>query len=322
MACKSPGHRHSDEGRSWSQEPSITSTTSRTATTLNGADSRSSSALGAHSARSRGMVARAPIRRRPRAVLARWHQVRVRAQDEPWALVPEDSKRAGERSIAPSRLDRPAAAQQSPVRSPSLPGVAVTLEQWQDDPDPQICQVLKVIARIVGVGGGAALGYLVHDSTGTVGAMAGEAIGTALERGVDRTMQFQVNQVGKMVSYAAKEARLSADELIDAADDPFKLSLLSQALSAAASTALESKLKVLDRLLVQGLLNEDQAKVDEARLLTATIDEIERPHLRILNYITKPYNENHSEDERATADAELPPEAEIPPDAWTLDRLK
>lgn len=198
----------------------------------------------------------------------------------------------------------------------------MTLEQWQDDPDPQTREALKAISRIVGVGGGAALGYLLHDSTGTVGAMAGEAIGTALERGVDRTMQFQVNQAGRMVSYAAEEARLSADELIDAADDPFRLSLLSQALSAAASTALESKLKVLGRLLVQGLLNEDQAKVDEARLLTAAIDEIERPHLRILNYITKPYDENHSEDERATADADLPPEAEIPPDAWTLDRLK
>jgi hypothetical protein len=130
---------------------------------------------------------------------------------------PRGTDKPGSPGIALSRLDRPVAAQQSSVRSFSLPGVAVTLEQWQNDPDPQIRQALKVIARIVGVGGGAALGYLVHDSTGSVGAMAGEAIGTALERGVDRTMQFQVNQVGGMVSYAAEEARISADDLIDAA---------------------------------------------------------------------------------------------------------
>jgi hypothetical protein len=198
----------------------------------------------------------------------------------------------------------------------------VTLEQWQDDPDPQILQALRIIARLVGVGGGAALGYLVYDSTGAVGAMTGEAFATALERGVDRTMKFQVNQAGKMVLYAAEEAQLSADELIDAAADPHRLNLLSQALSAAAATALESKLKVLGRLLVQGLLNDDQAQIDEARLLTAAIEEIERPHLRILNYIEKPYDQNHRDDERANADADLPPEAEIPPDAWTLDRLR
>jgi hypothetical protein len=72
------------------------------------------------------------------------------------------------------------------------------------------------------------------------------------------------------------------------------------------ATALDSKLKVLGWLLVQGLLNDDQAQVDEARLLTSAIEEIERLHLRVLNYMANPYDENHNEEERTSADAELP----------------
>jgi hypothetical protein len=176
----------------------------------------------------------------------------------------------------------------------------VTLEEWNgEEPDPWVHAALKAIARVAGVGSGALLGHVAQEPTGALAAMAGEYIGTALERSVDKTMQFQVRQAGAMISYAAEEADRSPDDLIDAADDPVKLSHLSQTLSIAATTALDHKLRVLGSLLVQGLLNDDPTQVDEARLLTAAIEEIERPHLHALQLLETDQQEFFPQDDDA-----------------------
>jgi hypothetical protein len=75
---------------------------------------------------------------------------------------------------------------QAPIST--FPGAATTPEQWQDEePDPWTRQALIAIARVAGVGSGALLRHLVHDSTGAVGAIAGLLIVLgSLYRGASR----------------------------------------------------------------------------------------------------------------------------------------
>jgi hypothetical protein len=77
---------------------------------------------------------------------------------------------------------------------------------------------------------------------------------------------------------------------------------------------LESKLKVLGQLLVDGLLHEDH-EVREARLLLTAIEEVEQPHLRVMHHLTTSYLEGLSEEEREAA------KEKYGIDAWPFERL-
>jgi hypothetical protein len=118
-----------------------------------------------------------------------------------------------------------------------------------------------------------------------------------------------------MCELAAQAAGKSVDELLEQVTaDPDRAQLFSAAVRAAGNTALDSKLTVLGRLLVDGTL--DDHRVDEARLLTATIEDVERLHLRILNHLARNYSESLTDEERSTISVN-----EHAPHAWTFDKL-
>ena len=176
----------------------------------------------------------------------------------------------------------------------------------------------QLAAEITAAVGAAALGVGTAVLTNPAGGvMVSAAAVPAIKAALDRVFGLRGRQVAAMCELAAQAAEESLDELLERVTaDRHRAQLLSAAVRAAANTALESKLKVLGRLLVQGLLN-NQAEVDEARLLTFAIEEVERLHLRVLAQLTQSFRETLSDEERTRTDY---PEGE-PTDAWPFDRL-
>jgi hypothetical protein len=189
--------------------------------------------------------------------------------------------------------------------------------------DPEATASDELPADITAAVGAAALGVGIASVTDPAGgAIIGAAATPVLKAALTRVLGLRGRQVALMCDIAAQTAGKTLNELLEqVTTDPHRAQLFSTAARAAANTALESKLRVLGRLLVQGL-HEDDQEVHEAWLLTVAIEEIELLHLRVLNCMTRPYDEDHSDDERAAADAELKEGTEIPPAAWALDRFK
>jgi hypothetical protein len=149
--------------------------------------------------------------------------------------------------------------------------------------NPSARESEQVAAEITAAVGAAALGIgtsILTDPAG--GAIVGAAAAPSIKATLDRIFGLRGRQVAAMVEIAVRASGQTYDELLErVANDPHRAQLFSAAVRAAANTALESKLTVLGQLLAKGLIHGEQ-KVDEARLLTATIEEIERLHLRIL----------------------------------------
>ena len=59
------------------------------------------------------------------------------------------------------------------------------------------------------------------------------------------------------------------------------------ALSAATRTAWEDKLRTLGRSLAEGLLAEDEAKIDTEQMIIAAITDIEGPQLAMLEFLVR-----------------------------------
>jgi|SRR5215216_3069684 len=165
--------------------------------------------------------------------------------------------------------------------------------------------------------GAAALGVgtaILTDPMG--GLMVNAAAAPVIKATLERIFGLRGRQVAAMWEIAVRAAGQTHQELLEQVTaDPHRAQLFSAAVRAATDTALESKLEVLGQLLVQGLLHGDQA-VDEARLLTVAVGEIERLHLRVLDQLTKRDGEGLGEEERATAGTEAPPGVR-----WPFDLL-
>jgi DNA-binding transcriptional ArsR family regulator len=147
------------------------------------------------------------------------------------------------------------------------------------------------------------------------GAMVGAAAITPMKAGLERLFGIRGRQITAMCEFAAQAAHQSVDELLEQVTaDPHRAQLFAAAVRAAGNTALESKLKVLGRLLVQDRLSDE--RVDEARLLTETIEDVERLHLRILDQLRKNYSESLTNEQRSTVYVN-----EHAPQAWTFDKL-
>lgn len=192
-----------------------------------------------------------------------------------------------------------------------------------DDPKDRESQKtqLEVLSEVMAAALGVGTGILTDTAGGVV---VGAAAGPVLKATFEKVFGFRSQQVVRMLEFAEQAAGRELEALLrQATADPHRAQLLSAAARAAANTALESKLRVLGRLLVDGLLDEDQANVDEARLLTAAIEDIERLHLRVLERLTKNHSETVSNQQRAAADSASAPGYVNPnaPHAWPFTRL-
>jgi hypothetical protein len=94
-------------------------------------------------------------------------------------------------------------------------------------------------------------------------------------------------QASRALEIAAHQANVELDELRRRLTaDPRRLQLTAAALSAAAATALDAKIRVLGRALATGAIATDDATVDEQQLLVAAMADLEAPHVRVLNQLS------------------------------------
>jgi hypothetical protein len=111
------------------------------------------------------------------------------------------------------------------------------------------------------------------------GALVGSAIALA--------MRFDAANWQQSIGRAAYTTQLAADAVGGeqelerlATTDEHRLELTARVLRAAARTPLADKLPALARVLADGL--DDDAKVDEAFVLAAALDDLEAPHVQVL----------------------------------------
>jgi hypothetical protein len=179
------------------------------------------------------------------------------------------------------------------------------------DTDSQLTQLevlSEVGAAVLGLGTG-----IMVDPVG--GVVVGAAAGPLLKATFERVFGFRSRQIVRMLGFAEQAAGRKLEELLkQVTADPDRAQLFSAAARAATNTALESKLRVLGQLLVDGLIHQDH-EVNEARLLLSAVEEVERTHLRVLDCLSNSYRERLSEQEQAAA-AE-----KGEPDAWPFERL-
>ena len=122
--------------------------------------------------------------------------------------------------------------------------------------------------------------------TGPAGAIAGAALGPVLEPLVSgvwaelsgKARQHQTSTLFWAIHYGVPVEEMQ--ERIDASDQTQLLTAF--ALSGAARTAWEDKLRTLGRSLASGLLAEDDAKIDSEQMIIAAITDIEGPQLAML----------------------------------------
>jgi hypothetical protein len=171
---------------------------------------------------------------------------------------------------------------------------------------------LEVTAGALGAVVGWGAGLLTDPVAGVV---VTPAATEAVKAVLTRFSGLGPRRVAVMWQVAVEASKQSHENLLErVTTDPHRAQLFLSAGRAAASTALESKLRVLGRLLADGLIHED-VEVDEARLLLSAIEGIERAHLRVLDCLSNSYYERLGEQERAAA------KEHGEPDAWPFDKL-
>jgi hypothetical protein len=144
----------------------------------------------------------------------------------------------------------------------------------------------------VGVGAaaeaaGGLLALVAQTKVGPAGAVAiGAATAETLRYLAERAIGLRDYQAGRTLEIAANDTGLPLDELRRRLTaDPKRVQLTAAALTAAANTALETKIRTLGRALATGALAVDDAQVDEQRLLVDTLADLEAPHVRVLHQL-------------------------------------
>jgi hypothetical protein len=106
-----------------------------------------------------------------------------------------------------------------------------------------------------------------------------EALITYLE---DRRVRRHA-RLEALAESAEAEAGETFDVLLERArQDDTRSDLAEEVLQQAFDTAVEWKMRALGRALAQGLLADDEAEIDEVRLMLAAMKDLEAPHVRVL----------------------------------------
>jgi hypothetical protein len=124
---------------------------------------------------------------------------------------------------------------------------------------------------------------------GPAGAMAGAALGPMLEpliSGVWADLSEKARQRQTSALYWAIREGVPVEEMEERINASEQTQLLTAfALSGAARTAWEDKVRTLGRSLASGLLAEDTATVDTEQMIIAAITDIEGPQLAMLELL-------------------------------------
>lgn len=142
--------------------------------------------------------------------------------------------------------------------------------------------------RAVAAAGGAFLGGI---AAGPLGAVIGAGLGPELEpliSGVWAELSASTRQRQIDVLASAIDGGIPQDELGERINASERTQLLTGlALSAAARTAWEDKVRTLGRSLASGLLADDNAKIDTEQMIIAAVTDIEGPQLAMLELLVR-----------------------------------
>lgn len=114
--------------------------------------------------------------------------------------------------------------------------------------------------------------------------LAASAIAIALR--FDRAnWQVAVGRAARTLTLAAE--KVGSEELLEerASADEHRHELTARVLRAAARTPLEAKLHALAQVLASGI--DPDGRVDEALVLVAALDDLEAPHVQVLQLLTQ-----------------------------------
>jgi hypothetical protein len=140
--------------------------------------------------------------------------------------------------------------------------------------------------RAAAAAAGAAFGAVI---AGPAGAIAGAALGPMLEplvRGVWAELSEKARRRQTDVLFWAIRNGVPVDEMEERINASERTQLLTGfALSAAARTAWEDKVRTLGRSLAPGLLADDNAQIDNEQMIIAAITDIEGPQLAMLELL-------------------------------------
>lgn len=140
-------------------------------------------------------------------------------------------------------------------------------------------------------------------ATSAVGALAGVAMGagpvpativggvlppalTLAHKLYQRALTARQDRAGRTLEHAAEILDVGLDilqERVLSHDD--RVELLARVLEASARTPLDEKVRALGKVLASGLA--DDGDTDEALLLAAALEDIEAPHIMVLNHLVK-----------------------------------
>jgi hypothetical protein len=168
---------------------------------------------------------------------------------------------------------------------------------------------------------GAGLGAV---AAGPPGAALGAWLGPILEplvKGVWAELSESARQRQTDVLFWAIRNGVSVDEMEERINASERTQLLTGfALSAATRTAWEDKLRTLGRSLAEGLLAEDEAKIDTEQMIIAAITDIEGPQLAMLELLVAWRPGKHSAEPLVSGPLDLPKDSHDRPydDNWNV----
>jgi hypothetical protein len=126
---------------------------------------------------------------------------------------------------------------------------------------------------------------------GPAGAIVGAALGPLLEplvSGVWADLSEKARQRQTSAFYWAIREGVPVEEMEERINASEQTQLLTAfALSGAARTAWEDKVRTLGRSLASGLLAEDSAAIDTEQMIIAAITDIEGPQLALLELLVR-----------------------------------
>jgi hypothetical protein len=97
----------------------------------------------------------------------------------------------------------------------------------------------------------------------------------------------RLDSAAGVIAGASEELHVEPDEVLDLArSSPERVELLAAALLAASHTFNQQKVRALATAVANGL-GDDDARVDQERLIVAALADLEAPHIKLLDYMAR-----------------------------------
>lgn len=161
------------------------------------------------------------------------------------------------------------------------------------------------VVRALAAGSGATAGLLAAGPAGSaIGAAGAQLAVDAVSDLLSAVSARRLARAGVPLVLAAEELEMDVTDLTDhLAADPGYDQVTAICVTAASNTTLEAKLRALAKCLVNGI--KDDARLDSEAMLADALAVVETPHLRILEFLNKSYQDDHARPSLTSVHIEL-----------------